>query len=477
MQRKIASIILIIGNMFALLTLWLMLKYDNVTIDQFLYQLKSSAAGVDHSLGISATISIIFGGLVLSYLELRIYSHNLRPISFFKKHGLLIACLIFCMSLMLLGTKLRVVTYANSLMDESMFIENHYVSPDEVEITFPDKKRNLIYIYLESMETSYADTKLPSISDNYIKELNALADENLNFSNTDGFGGALSVVGTTWTAASMVAQTTGVNLKVPLNQNYRGQDYMPGIITLGDILKDAGYNQTLLLGSDASFANRDTYFKNHGDYRILDINSLKADGKLSEQYRVWWGFEDIKLFEFAKTELLELAKKDEPFNFTMLTADTHFPDGYVCPKCQNLYDNQYANVISCSSREVSEFVKWIQNQDFYENTTIVLCGDHLTMDPNFFKDLQLDYTRTIYNCFINSPIEAIQSKNRNFGVIDMFPTTLRSLGVTIEGDYLGLGVNLFSDKQSLIELYGYNSFNEELNKRSEYYEERFFEAK
>lgn len=48
----------------------------------------------------------------------------------------------------------------------------------------------------------------------------------------------------------------------------------------------------------------------------------------------------------------------------MLTVDTHFTDGYVCELCQNQYDEQYSNVIACSSRQVSEFLDWIKQQDF-----------------------------------------------------------------------------------------------------------------
>ena len=59
----------------------------------------------------------------------------------------------------------------------------------------------------------------------------------------------------------------------------------------------------------------------------------------------------------------------------MLTVDTHFEDGYVCDECDDTFgDNQYANVMACSSRRVAEFVKWVQSQDFYENTTIVISG-------------------------------------------------------------------------------------------------------
>lgn len=50
---------------------------------------------------------------------------------------------------------------------------------------------------------------------------------------------------------------------------------------------------------------------------------------------------------------------------------------------------------------VYEFVRWIQEQDFYDNTTIVISSDHLTMDVDFFDDLDTSYERTVYNLFIN----------------------------------------------------------------------------
>ena len=163
---------------------------------------------------------------------------------------------------------------------------------------------------------------------------------------------------------------------------------------------------------------------------------------------MWWGYEDQKLFANAQEKLTELSSKDEPFNFTMLTVDTHFEDGYVCEQCQNEFeDNQYANVMACSSRQVDAFVKWIQQQPFYENTTIVIIGDHLTMDSDFCNDVSDDYERSVYNVFINLP-EGLDTSfekthNREFATLDMFPTTLAAMGVKIEGDRLALGVESF----------------------------------
>ena len=38
-------------------------------------------------------------------------------------------------------------------------------------------------------------------------------------------------------------------------------------------------------------------------------------------------------YEYAKTVLADLSSKDEPFAFTFLTVDTHFPGGYPCDLC------------------------------------------------------------------------------------------------------------------------------------------------
>jgi phosphoglycerol transferase len=159
----------------------------------------------------------------------------------------------------------------------------------------------------------------------------------------------------------------------------------------------------------------------------------------------------------------------------MLTADTHFPDGYVCEDCEENHNEQYANVLSCSSKKVYEFVNWLKEQPFYENTTIVLCGDHLTMDPVFLESVDQDYERTIYNCFINSAVSPIIEKNRRFGTFDMFPSTLAAMGVHIPGNRLGIGTNLFSEELTLTEKLGFEKLDEELQKKSLFYNEEILE--
>ena len=223
------------------------------------------------------------------------------------------------------------------------------------------------------------------------------------------------------------------------------------------------------MGSDANFGCTSNFYKQHGNFKIEDTTSLKKEGRLPQDYHVFWGFEDKKVFEFAKEDLTEMAKSNQPFCMELVTIDTHTPDGYICDECKHEYDSQYANVISCQSRQVEAFVRWCQKQEWYENTTIVITGDHKSMSEKFFKHLDKSYLRTPYNCFINSAIEPLQPKNRKFAIFDFYPTILASLGVKIKGEHLGLGTNLFSDEKTLLEKYGVKKINSEVAKYSQFY--------
>ena len=151
--------------------------------------------------------------------------------------------------------------------------------------------------------------------------------------------------------------------------------------------------------------------------------------------------------------------------------DTHFTDGYMDKSCENIFDSKYANSLYCSDSKIYSFIKWIKKQDFYKDTTIIISGDHLTLQDNFYEE-NTDYNRTTYNAFINTPIKPINEKNRQFSTFDMFPTTLASLGVKIEGNRLGLGVNLFSNEKTLLEKMSEKQLDSELRKQSSFYKKK-----
>ena len=131
--------------------------------------------------------------------------------------------------------------------------------------------------------------------------------------------------------------------------------------------------------------------------------------------------------------------------------------------------NQYGNVISCSDKQVSEFISWIQQQDWYDNTTIVITGDHPTMDSDFCDPVSSDYSRRVYTAYINAdPIENHSKGERQYTTLDTFPTTLAAMGVSIEGNRLGLGTNVFSGEETLLEKDGMQMINTEFSKKSDF---------
>jgi phosphoglycerol transferase len=119
---------------------------------------------------------------------------------------------------------------------------------------------------------------------------------------------------------------------------------MPNAYGIGDILSKEGYTNYFILGSEAEFGGRDKYFKTHGDTIIYDYRYFLDNGLVPKSYRVWWGFEDRKLYQFTKEKLLEIAKSP-PFFLTLLTADTHPVDGYLDNEAEKMFGSQYENVL------------------------------------------------------------------------------------------------------------------------------------
>ena len=177
--------------------------------------------------------------------------------------------------------------------------------------------------------------------------------------------------------------------------------------------------------------------------------------------------------------LTDIAQEDKPFNFSLLTSDTHFPDGYVYGDEEKITDMQYKNVVFHSSAMVAEFIRWCQEQSWYDNTTIIVTGDHLTMDQRYVKSLDKNYTRTVFNLFLNTGLTTTFDKNRQFSNMDMFPTTLAAIGgkINSQEEQLGLGVNLFSGQKTMIEKYGYSETKKQLEQRSKFYIKEIIEGK
>ena len=459
---------------------WFVTVYGRTGFDSILFTLQSSLDGVQSGLVQSLLLRGALPTVICTALSCAILM-MLRKLPVRRWVSVLTS---IALSVGLLGyaaVDVELTDYIWQMLSHSHLYENEYVAPDSVEITFPEEKRNLVYIMLESMETTYLSKELGGASDvNLIPELTELAQEGINFSHNDSVGGFHAINGASWTIGAIVAQTAGIPLKVPAGiedwQNGYGKDgiFLPGVRSITNILDEAGYYTSFLCGSNADFGGRKPYYVSHGMDEIYDIHTARRDGIVPEDYFVWWGMEDLHLFEYARQELTKISQLDEPFAFTMLTVDTHHVGGYQCAYCLGEFEEPYEQSIACSSRQVLEFVNWLTAPPFWGHTTVVITGDPLSMDNGYFqRNVEEGYERMVYSCILNSPVTATHTKNRDYCAVDLFPTTLAAMGCTIEGDRLGLGVNLFSNRPTLSEKRGFNRFNAELGQTSDYYVEHF----
>ena len=210
--------------------------------------------------------------------------------------------------------------YLLSQKEDDKFIEEHYADPRNVEITFPEEKRNLVYIFLESMEATYASKDVRGGLDfNCIPELTEIATNYVSFSNTDKLGGPVAVPGTGWTMGGIFGQTSGLPIKNSvgtddMNQTLGEQMFFSSrVCNLEDILAEQGYRQCFMIGSDVTFGGRKAYFNSHGNCEIWDYYTAVEEGRIPEDYYRWWGYEDEKLFTYAREKLTELSSGSEPF--------------------------------------------------------------------------------------------------------------------------------------------------------------------
>ena len=214
---------------------------------------------------------------------------RLYPISNIKMYGTIL------MVLSIFGL-LYIVKFfpfvGSTIFSRTDLFDDYYVESSNVDITFPEKKRNLIYIFMESMEMTNVSIENGGVfEESIIPNLEKLAIDNINFSNDDDLGGAYQTFGVGWTVAAMIAHTSGTPLKMTFDDVNANSNRFTNVTSIGDILASNGYNNYLLIGSDSNFGGRKSYISNH-NYMINDYHTAIEDGRLEEDYFEWWGNED-----------------------------------------------------------------------------------------------------------------------------------------------------------------------------------------
>lgn len=348
----------------------------------------------------------------------------------------------------------------------SFFVEN-YVNPDSIKITPPEQKRNLILIYIESLETSFSDREHGGNQDvNLIPEITELAQQNISFGrNKNHIGGGIIAYGSGSTFASIHARTLGI----PFVINYKKTPILHHYKSLYKILNENGYRQIFFQGNPGLYKDFRSFVMDHKmdevygpDDLVQRLNLDSANFIKKQGYKT---VQDKDAFKFA-TQILDTIS--EPFSLTFFTIDTHAPHGLYDPDCvessdEKNEDERLKATARCVSRELNKFLTSLQSMPFYENTSIVIFGDHLFMGTSLVEGSP---NRKWIDIFVNTPKVPVSEEKRLFSDVDMLPTILSSINFEIDGERLGFGVDLFSNKKTFIESIGLDSLNKGLETMS-----------
>ena len=330
--------------------------------------------------------------------------------------------------------QLSAFDYAASAFGPDYFVA-HYVQPGSVQLG-EQQPKNLILIYVESLEAGYSDRTV--FGRDLLAPLTALEGSH--------FDAYQQAPGTGWTIAAMVATQCGVPLKrVTIYENNRQGEklrtFLPNATCLPDILAQHGYRNVFMGGASPVFAGKGKFLKTHHYDEIYGKEDWQRSG-VAQADMNGWGLYDDELFSRARTKLRQLEAAHQHFNLTLLTVDTHEPEGHLSKGCAQRGYSNFDGVIACTAQDLARFVRFVKDSGYLADTNIVIVGDHLGRKDPLSEQLGQLPQRTIYNAFIGASTPV---KNREQLVhFDMLPTILEFNGFTVAGGRLGLGYSAFN---------------------------------
>jgi len=313
-----------------------------------------------------------------------------------------------------------------------------YRAPDVSQLMTQPAKKNLVLIYVESLERTMGDAALVG--------RDAIAPiKQLDGTEVPTFP---SAPGTNWTIAGMFSSQCSMPLK-PFFANkfhsFATDDFFPSAICLGDVLNAAGYEQYFLVGHHLAYSGLDKFYRTHGYDHLLGREEWKQRGVDASEFSSWgFGLHDDMLLEQARSVLREHDRQRAPFNLTLITQDNHFPRGIPSPRCtDDEKQGGFAGAFHCNSRFIANFVALLKKDGLLENTVVVLMGDHPFMN-SMKQSMQFRGERYVYFKIL-SPLERPLARTA-MTHFDVAPSLLDLLGMADGRDTrFGLGISLFSD--------------------------------
>jgi len=209
-------------------TLFVLSRWYGETFDlefkELLYTLMSPLKGTGED-----TVSEILGACLPSVLCVASV-YIVLAVSFYfradlwrllRRIAVVVTAIVLVGALVFATIQFRIPAYVSAQMDRTTIYEDYYVNPNSVRISANGKPKNLIHIYAESLETSYASYEMGGYQiENYMPNLTDLAQSNVSFSDKpEGqLGGFFNPEGTGWTIAALLATTSGIPFSFPVGE-------------------------------------------------------------------------------------------------------------------------------------------------------------------------------------------------------------------------------------------------------------------
>ncbi len=338
---------------------------------------------------------------------------------------------------------------------------------ERLELSANAARPDIIIVYLEGLERSYANTAL--FGDVYAP-LQAYEGRGVSFSQVG------QVFGTEWSLAGIVATQCGVPLIPNGFRYYAGMrdqaDFMPGRRCLSDILGDLGYQSSFLIGSGLGFGGYDHFFAAHPVDQVIDSDVLAATRPAREIARAdsGWVLDDQLIFDAARQEYDSRVTDAVPMLMTIETYGPHGSTAVVSRGCTSSGQAGLApdvpTAIACTLKDMVSFLDHVARSRGDRSTVVLLMSDHLNHDPAMgarFNDDNRQNTVIMYGLGLDSPlVPAGTLIDKPGSMPDVFPTLLAFAGLADRDAMAGLGRSLFSTQPTIVEEKGIGRYNAEL---------------
>ncbi|MFC6171358.1 LTA synthase family protein [Loigolactobacillus jiayinensis] len=344
----------------------------------------------------------------------------------------------------------RASANGSDLTNVLAFINQHYAAPDSKMYGIA-KGRNVIIIHLESFQQFLIDYKVDG------REVTPFLNSLYHSDQTYAFSNFFHQVGQGKTSdAENMLETSVYGLPQGSVFTALGSDNTfqaaPAILA-----QKAGYSSAVFHGNVGSFWNRDNVYKNMGYQNFFDASYFDTTGDRSEQY----GLKDKLLFHDSVKYLEQL---QQPFYAKFITVTNHFPfpldsedTDFPLPTTDDKAVNNYFATAHYLDQALQEFFTYLKSSGLYDNSMIVLYGDHygLSNSDNLSLAELLGKSSDTWNDYDNAQLQRVPLmihipgqhsggiQKQYGGEIDVLPTIEHLLGIDNKG-YVQFGTDLFS---------------------------------